>query len=417
MMISTDVSYLPHETVPVPVFLPAQPIPALPVRSARYQSLDMWRGLACLMLVVYHATFYASHSWRSFDPTTWTVGGLAVNLMGRLWIGVPIFFVVSGYCIAASSDASRRRTHSTWVYFARRFRRIYPPLWIAYAVCLLWILLVSLSPSIRDECFQLPHLTRFSFGNWFGNLTATESWRPIVGGGDTQYLLKNSWTLCYEEQFYAVVGLMLLAASRRFYLAAIVVTVLTLMARHMSRAAGTSLAGFFCDGHWLIFALGILVYYQLHAAPRRRLWGTVAALAAVMGYAALDFYRNDSAFERHLDEYLFVAALFALVLMGLYVHDQRLMALPWLRPLTWCGKRSYSIYLTHFPVVVVLGFALSRLGTQADWFVAAVTVPLSIAVSVLLGWAFHWSVERHFMNAPLDARRAPVVGQPSAQVP
>ena len=100
-------------------------------RSSRYQSLDVWRGAACLMLVMYHGTFYASHSWKSSDPSTWTVGGLAINLLGRMWIGVPIFFVVSGYCIAASSDASRRRTHSLRTYFARRFRRIYPPLWIA----------------------------------------------------------------------------------------------------------------------------------------------------------------------------------------------------------------------------------------------------------------------------------------------
>src|SRR5262245_33641347 len=43
---------------------PAPAAPAKP-KATRYQSLDMWRGLACLMLVIYHGTFYAEHSWRS----------------------------------------------------------------------------------------------------------------------------------------------------------------------------------------------------------------------------------------------------------------------------------------------------------------------------------------------------------------
>lgn len=374
-------------------------------RSARYQSLDIWRGLACLMLVMYHATFYAEHSWRSGDPGSWTIGGLAVNLFGRLWIGVPIFFVVSGYCIAASCDASRDRTRSLRTYFARRFRRIYPPLWIACGLCVTVALVASQSESIVRGCHQLPHLAEFTRGNWLGNFTATEAWRPQVSGGETTYLMKNTWTLCYEEQFYFVVGMILLVAATRFYSAAIVVTLATLAARHLSRAADSSLEGFFCDGHWLLFATGILVHHRLHHARKRR-WAIFAVLAGVAAYAVADYRMADSHFDKHLDEYLVVSSLFGMLLTGLYRIDARLTASRWLQPLAWYGKMSYSVYLTHFPVVVVLAYVLSRVGSTADWFVAAVTVPLSVAISVPLGYAFHLAVERHFMNAPLAAKRA-----------
>ena len=68
--------------------------PQLPPKptTARYNTLDVVRGMACLMLMFYHATFYAERSWISSDPSTWTLGGLGINLVGRLWMGVPMFF-------------------------------------------------------------------------------------------------------------------------------------------------------------------------------------------------------------------------------------------------------------------------------------------------------------------------------------
>ena len=384
---------------------PQEPEPSPRPRSSRYQSLDMWRGIACLMLVVYHAAFYSSHSWKSGDPSTWSIGGLVINLIGRLWIGVPIFFVVSGYCIAASSDSSRRRTHSLRTYFARRFRRIYPPLWIALALCVLFVLLVTTSESVRQGCTQLPHLRELTTVNWLANFTATESWRPTISGGENAYLMKNTWTLCYEEQFYAVVGFMLLVSSQRFFAAAGVVTIVTLAARHLTRAAGVSLQGVFCDGHWLLFAIGILVYYRLHYAQNRWRWMIVAALAGVILYAVVDHRLTASKFDKHLDEYLVASASFGLLLIGLYRQDGKLVSSPWLQPLFWYGKMSYSVYLTHFPVVVVMAYVLARIGSSADWFAAAVIVPLSVAISIPIGWVFHLAVERRFMNTPLEAKR------------
>src|ERR1041385_8984713 len=110
-----DSSHLPA-TLPTP-------------RSPRYYSLDMWRGIACLMIVVFHATFYAR---EAVHPT----GGLPdkfLGLAGKLFIGVPLFFVISGYCISAAADSARRRQNTVPSYFRRRFRRIYPPFWAAVA--------------------------------------------------------------------------------------------------------------------------------------------------------------------------------------------------------------------------------------------------------------------------------------------
>ena len=151
---------------------PAADLQKLPPKPscARYKSLDMWRGVACLMLLLYHATFYAQLTFRASDPGTWSLAGLPLNLIRKCWIGVPIFFVISGYCISASIDSLRRRDHSLWDYFVRRVRRIYPPLWIMCGLTILFSFAMQFIPAVYAHCQQLPKLSELTLWNWFGNL-------------------------------------------------------------------------------------------------------------------------------------------------------------------------------------------------------------------------------------------------------
>src|SRR5262249_60508619 len=104
------------------------PLPAQP----RYLSLDIWRGVACLMAVVLHSSFYVRYAslteaTRLENP----VGSCLLLAVSRMGIGLPLFFVISGYCIAATADSSRRKSSGAGLYFKRRFRRILPPYWAA----------------------------------------------------------------------------------------------------------------------------------------------------------------------------------------------------------------------------------------------------------------------------------------------
>src|SRR5438552_1862097 len=79
-------------------------------RCPRYHSLDLWRGVACLLVILFHATFYARAGGPPADWPGWAHAALHWG-----WTGVPMFFVVSGYCIAASIDAARRRDRGIFV--------------------------------------------------------------------------------------------------------------------------------------------------------------------------------------------------------------------------------------------------------------------------------------------------------------
>ena len=387
------------EPAPAPALAPEPPVQSKP---ARYQSLDLWRGAACLMLVLYHTSFYVPTGLRLWDLSTWSIADGALKVANLLWVGVPIFFVVSGYCIAASVDSMTRKPYSLKTYFGRRVRRIYPPLWIA---CI-WAIGVTVAistfwPSLYADCRQLPRWEDWSLWNWVGNFTATESWQHHVSGSEASYLMNNTWTLCYEEQFYALVGLMLLVSARRFFVAALVLCAVTLVCRHVGRWQELEQAGWFFEGHWLLFAAGIFLFYQLTHASRAGWWAILSLFAAGMIYAAIDraMVTADGR-QKHFDEYLFVSCAFALLLIALRRWDAVCMNARLLYPLQWCGKRSYSIYLTHFPVVVALSCLLYQLGATTPWDWLLFTLPACLALSLALGWVFHLLVERHFLNGP-----------------
>lgn len=381
--------------------------PELPAKPAniRYQTLDAVRGIACLMLMFYHATFYAEHSWVSSDPSTWTWGGFAINLVGRLWMGVPIFFVVSGYCIAASIDSLRRKPHSIRNFFYRRFHRIYPPLWAGFTFAVGFTLIVGCFNGAIERCLQLPRLSRFSLTDWIANYTATASWLPGVMGKQTQHLMANTWTLCYEEQFYVIAGLLLVFASRRFFLAAYLIAASTLIVRHLCRHFEVSINGFFFDGHWLLFACGILMYQKVNYLQGWQAKGAWCTLALGSVYGLYERMTATDAYDRHVGEYIFVACVFAILLSVVKRWDQQLASHWTLRPFASCGKISYSLYLTHFPVTVLIGSSLAYVGITQDAHVFLVTIPLCLLASFPLGLLFYHLVEKHFINGQKAASK------------
>jgi peptidoglycan/LPS O-acetylase OafA/YrhL len=361
--------------------------------------------------VLHHTSFYVPAPLDPHDPATWTIAGAGVKFAQLAWIGVPFFFVVSGYCIAASVHGSQRRPIALTTFFARRLRRIYPPLWCAcgWAV-IVTCLLSSLFPTLYEHCTQLPRLDQLTPANWLGNVTASEAWQHHVSGAPTAYLMRNTWTLCFEEQFYLIAALLLALSARRFFLGAVVITSLTLLCRHGCRMMEVDLRGWCMDGHWLLFAAGLLLFYQLNGASAWTSRLISLAFGAGVIYAVIDRARGaTTGDERHLDEYLCIACAFALLLGLLRRWDAAFVRSRLSQPFLWCGQRSYSIYLTHFPLVVALTCALDLAGLQTPALWLAVGVPLSFAAALASGWTFHRLVERHFLNAPRKDASLPAV--------
>jgi peptidoglycan/LPS O-acetylase OafA/YrhL len=365
--------------------------------SDRYGLLDAWRGLACLFVVMHHAGYALSRSEASGSWGRW-LSWLAVR---RLDVGVTLFFVISGYCIAASLEATRRRGQSPWAFFARRFWRIYPPYWAAlfgFAVVVSALEVVGLERLFRGPLgVKLDPVADLDWRQWLGNLTLTETWRPHVWGPGRNLFTGVAWSLCFEEQFYLIGLLALCLAPRRMALTLGIVTAAVVAVRGLAWWGGRldDFRGTF-PALWHEFAVGIAVYYGLHKA--RGPWQRHLVVLALAGMFVVGLLTGGL--------YTASAAGFGLALLGLWRWDAAAEGLRWLLPLRACGRRCYSIYLAHLPVCVVGNHWLFELGLTGFWAKALVMVPLVTVAGVAAGWAFHAAVERHFLRPPtFSARR------------
>jgi peptidoglycan/LPS O-acetylase OafA/YrhL len=192
------------------VLLDEDAMPAL--HRTRYRSLDLWRGVACLTVVAYHASGVvqrgASPDWS--EPV--------YSALGLGYLGVPLFFVISGYCIAASSDAHRQSGAGGGSFLWRRLRRIYPPYWISVGctVMLFWTFDALGWGLFHKGPAAQPAVASLSWVQWLGNLTLSETWLHQVIGGEERRFNGAIWSLCFEEQFYLLCFLALTTMPRRF---------------------------------------------------------------------------------------------------------------------------------------------------------------------------------------------------------
>lgn len=350
-------------------------------------ALDGLRALAVIAVVAYHA------------DQTWARAG---------FLGVDVFFVISGYLITALLLAEYRRegTISISNFYRRRAARLLPGLMLMLAA-------VSVAvPLLAPD--QLPTLR----GDLLAALTYVSNWRlvfqnlPYFQAMGRPPLLKHLWSLAVEEQFYLVWPLLMsLALRSKGARKSLVVGIVALsaisaaaMAMMYSPEADTSRAYYGTDtrvGTILLGAALAFVYRPGKRAARPHLLGSVVKDFAGLGSIAALGWMVYSWTE--FDQVLYrggfgAVAVLSVIMVAVCVHPgrltRRLLGNP---PMLWIGRRSYAIYLWHWPV-----FMLTRpnLDIALDGYPL---LALRLGITVLLAMVSHALVEKPARNGALGA--------------
>ena len=363
--------------------------------STRYQMLDVWRGLVCLLVVVEHAGVAL---WpRTNGGSSWAdpIQRGAVWLLTRN-LGTPLFFVMSGFCIAASLESLHRKGGTPLSFLGRRLWRILPTYWAAllfFFLVVAWLDRLGFQ-RLHDSEYGLSLVSPETLNpaQWFGNLTLIETWRPHLFGGPSSVFTRVAWSLCYQEQFYIVCVLALWLAPARVERFLALATAAILLVRVFAWDCGALEPMF--EGTfpylWHEFAIGLAVYWRLNRPSPQ--WAKRAVEAGLVVLAIIGFQTDFTS--------TLAAACFGLLLIGMYRWDRLAGSLRLLNPLRACGKRSYSIYLAHLPITTVVSTLCCDLGMTGFGSRALILLPLVTLLGVAAGWLMHWTVESHFLGQP-----------------
>ena len=152
----------------------------------RYQSLDHWRGVAVLAVLIFHSFGSISGAGLTVHPSILWLQKAA----GYGWLGAHMFFVISGFCISANVAAIMERKSGAMEFIFNRLLRIYPVYW---AACLTAIFVNFLASPFN----RVPITANMpkSWGEGWANLFLVE---PYFGYDP---LLLVSWSLVYEVGF------------------------------------------------------------------------------------------------------------------------------------------------------------------------------------------------------------------------
>ncbi len=329
---------------------------------ARYAGLDGLRAVAVAAVILFHLT----------------PGGLPGG-----YVGVDVFFVISGFLITSLLLSERAETGGIRLaaFWARRARRLLPALALVLLVCgaAAWAVggdvLVHLGPQL------------------LGAATFSSNWLAIGVGQSyfdetTPELFRNLWSLAVEEQFYLVwpFAILLLALVRDRRVRVAVVALLAVasaaaMALVYVPGGDATRVYYGTDTHAFGLAIGAMLAVGGWRLGRRS--GAIAAVLGLAGIVAAAALLPADSPATYRGGLVAVAVASALAILGA-VSSPAGRALD-AAPLRWVGRRSYGLYLWHWPVFLLVEAALpgwERSGATG-WALGGIALAITVVAAAL----------------------------------
>lgn len=271
-------------------------------------------------------------------------------------LGVPVFFVISGYCILIALQHTKKPT----TFIIRRFFRIFPAYWFSVIVTAVIVLALKLIIGVNSAT-QIPK----NITGIMATLTLTTS--PITNIKTINWVY---WTLSYEMFFYVAVFVYAFFKKQYFILALIVATVLSAVLPQFQSGP------LFFLSLWPLFSLGLAIYQLLHQPAYK--WFNVALLTFTIG----SFYATHQ----------------SSIYITLCVITVALILINNIKPLknnllSRYGDVSYSLYLIHVPIGIYLLGHLKTIAIQSNMALNMLFDAGVLVLLILLSKLMHRYIE------------------------
>ena len=379
--------------------------------------LEIARGFAALWVFAFHLMPLIAES---------SPHGMQFAQYG--YLGVPLFFVISGYCLYSAAASNLRAQRSPWDFLQRRFLRIFPPFWISILVLAALPYLIEAISALKSGHFVRPEPAWLALGpgDWLQLATLTRVFTAQDGDLQAVFSVFNSvyWTLAIEFQFYLVMFAALF--FRRWWKPLLIaVTVLSLFP-DLFGVPGLFLA------YWPSFFVGLaLRWLHERGATAHRVFGARALIYSALALAVLVVAGLASVYSDRMSTLLsgaggqaamvgFAVYAAALLWLGGGIEQELTgtgaggaVAHRLLRPFLKLGASSYSLYLLH-----------GKLFHLPELFIRQLVSPrnslyplLTMASTAVLCYGFYLLCEKPFMSKRYQRRLADDLAPDGAMPP
>ena len=338
------------------------------IESQRWLGVEGLRGLCIIAVLTYHY-------WVKQVP-----GG---------FLGVSVFFTISGFVITNGLiRLSEKSSHiDVYDFLVRRFRRLWPAATLVLALTLLYSLIAGwASRTMASDSFA----AFFQHYNWRVITTGT------VYGQSLPSIFLHFWSLSIEVQFYVVAPLIFLI-SRGRKMIQISLFALILVVAIVVATTSTSLTFVYSSTitRSAEISVGCLLAFAIKPIKRltsKPILDHLASLLAFLAFAALTTLTVRSSMQTSAYAHgglVLISVLSALLIIGAS-FGKVASAVFSFQPLTWLGRISYSLYLVHFPIRIILIWS-GIWPEMQTW--------LSVAVSVIVAGLLFRFIERPFRES------------------
>jgi peptidoglycan/LPS O-acetylase OafA/YrhL len=322
------------------------------------------------------------------------------------YVGVDVFFVISGYLITGIllRDLEGGRL-GLLDFYARRFRRILPPLLVVIGASLLvgWLCLlpVDLRELSEEACASAVYVLNFLLWHESGYFDAAATTKPLL----------HLWSLAIEEQFYLVWPAFLLLANwcrRRIDLGILGILIASFLVNLITIRNDQAVAFYSpLSRLWELAAGGLLVHLErtrigicpeapaaMDKSSPLRGGSSLVGLLLILGAATL--YNSKLRFPGYFAAVPVLGAVLVLAGGAQAWLNRTILAC---RSMVHVGKRSYSLYLWHWPVLVLASLIVADLHFRY-------LTEVCLVVSCLLAWGTYYWCERPIRRIPMNVGNA-----------
>jgi len=273
------------------------------------------------------------------------------------WIGVDVFFVISGFVVYKSIAGRLGQPHALGAFYVARVKRLLPA-YVATLILSLCLMIYVLPPAIMGGQVTVAFSSIFGFSNWSLDTLIADYFSE-----DTDYIFfTHFWSLSVEEQFYLVIAplVLLFKPSHAVIVVATGFSLLLWVLIGEGWAYGT---------HLRIWELGVGVLIAINL-------GKFSGVAANRSVAVLGLVLLGSACFLDVANVIIAVLGAACIVAHVATRSLPMSLVP--DAIVYVGKLSYSLYLIHWPIFVIHRWIFDPTATLTQLSELAITVVLSV---------------------------------------